>query len=231
MEDVRMVNQILKLVLCIECGIVDSKTVLASVDSVKSESTWYAFVGSDWLTTNRHHFLFRNGEVLDTVLAYVNGKKYPTTGLAKGLAGLRPIISTRTRRPQPGIVANGGHEIDQPNAAHQQNEEVKLLQRCLLELEIEYFRVLADNEMMKREKLADEETFIEPYFRDQNKLKKRALDTDEAEKKASVRMRDFQEQVAVKGFTSVMEAQNHALAASASTGRVIAENILATVRN
>lgn len=105
----------------------------------------------------------------------------------------------------------GSNEV----AYREKDEEIRLLQECLLELEIEYFRVMAENDMLRSENNADQDAFIEPWFRDQNRAKRKAREMEEAGKNNCARMRDFQDQVAAKGFASALNAQTNALSVAA----------------
>lgn len=104
---------------------------------------------------------------------------------------------------------------DPTDEMRERDREIKLLQQCLLELEIEYFRVVAENDMFHQQQQADEEAFIEPWYRHNNTLDARNREFQASERDNATRMRQFQDQVAIKGFGSALDAQNNALSAVA----------------
>ena len=97
----------------------------------------------------------------------------------------------------------------------ERDREIKLLQQCLLELEIEYFRVVAENDQYRHQEETDEASFIEPWYRERNAVDRRIREFEILERKNCVRMRQFQDDVAAKGFGSALQAQNNALSAAA----------------
>lgn len=121
----------------------------------------------------------------------------PTT-----LQDLAQALAT-TRKSDPSI------EIQE------RDREIKLLQQCLLELEIDYFRMVAENDMFRQQQKVDEEAFIEPWYRHNNALDARNKEFEASERDNATRMRQFQDQVAIKGFGSALDAQNNALSAVA----------------
>lgn len=97
----------------------------------------------------------------------------------------------------------------------ERNREIKLLQQCLLELEIEYFRMAAENESLKQQQEVEESTYMVPWFRKQFESEQRMEEFEKLDRANVVRMRQFQDQVAIKGFGSALDAQNNALSAAA----------------
>jgi hypothetical protein len=91
--------------------------------------------------------------------------------------------------------------------------EIRLLQQCLLELEIEYFRVVAENDMYKNQQEVDEMSFIEPWFQSQNRVKARLSAFEKEQHVDYQRTREFRDSVAIKGYASALQGQNNALVA------------------
>ena len=157
----------------------------------------------------------------DTIKQYaqrrivINNKSYnattiPSTSVAVShdmTASESGSVSTTVGK----LIANQG--MPDQLTLKERNREIRLLQQCLLELEIEYFRVVAENDMYRQQQEVDEESFIEPWFRKYNKKRKQLDDFDNEMREEYKRNREFQDQIAAKGFQSALQGQNNALVA------------------
>lgn len=110
-----------------------------------------------------------------------------------------------------------GETRNSTHAVHikERDREIRLLQQCLLELELEYFRLVAENDAMKQQQDAEEKAFIEPWYRKRHYTERKIAEFKKSDQDNVVRMRQFQDQVAIRGFGSALDAQNNALSVAA----------------
>lgn len=96
------------------------------------------------------------------------------------------------------------------------DKKISDLRNCLLELEIEYFRLLAENDILKQQEETDETTFIEPWYEENASTDDRIRVFKSSQRDSFAKMRQFQKDLAVKSYTSVLNGPLEATTTAAN---------------
>lgn len=112
------------------------------------------------------------------------------------------IAEKRKSVPNPEILSRDKKILD--------------LRDCLLELEIEYFRLLAENDILKQQEETDESTFIEPWYEENASTDDRVRLFTSTQRDSFAKMRQFQKDLAVKSYTSVLNGPLEATTTAAN---------------